>query len=117
MALDYNCFIIFIIIFPDLNHIKTTFPDLSANKLGHDIAYPAMLTLLPNGLIGLVSASMIAAFMSTISTQVNLGASYFVNDFYRRFIKKNSSEKRDWLKLGECLVCFQLFWVHFLDYI
>jgi len=72
---------------------------LSANKLGHDVAYPAMLTLLPNGLIGLVSASMIAAFMSTISTQVNLGASYFVNDFYRRFIKKNSSEK-ELVKVG-----------------
>ena len=88
-----------LIIFPDLNHIKTTFPDLSPNKLGHDVAYPAMLTLLPNGLIGLVSASMIAAFMSTISTQVNLGASYFVNDFYRRFIKKNSSEK-ELVKVG-----------------
>jgi len=88
-----------LIIFPDLNHIKTTFPDLSPNKLGHDVAYPAMLTLLPNGLIGLVSASMIAAFMSTISTQVNLGASYFVNDFYRRFIKKKSSEK-ELVKVG-----------------
>lgn len=81
-----------LIIFPDLNDIKNAFPDLSQNKLGHDVAYPAMLTLLPNGLIGLVCASMIAAFMSTISTQVNLGASYFVNDFYKRFFKKNSSQ-------------------------
>ncbi|MAI88770.1 MAG: Na+:solute symporter [Candidatus Marinimicrobia bacterium] len=81
-----------LIIFPDLNDIKNAFPDLSQNKLGHDVAYPAMLTLLPNGLMGLVCASMIAAFMSTISTQVNLGASYFVNDFYKRFFKKNSSQ-------------------------
>ena len=88
-----------LIIFPDLSDIQKAFPFLPSDKLGHDVAYPAMLTLLPNGLIGLVSASMIAAFMSTISTQVNLGASYFVNDFYRRFIKKNSSEK-ELVKVG-----------------
>ena len=82
-----------LIIFPDLNDIKNAFPDLSQNKLGHDVAYPAMLTLLPNGLIGLVCASMIAAFMSTMSTQVNLGASYLVNDFYHSFINPNASEK------------------------
>ena len=96
-----------LIIFPDLNDIKTKFPDLSENKLGHDVAYPAMLTLLPNGLIGLVSASMIAAFMSTISTQVNLGASYFVNDFYRRFLKKKSSEK-ELVKVGRVFSVFSI---------
>ena len=53
-----------------------------------------MLTLLPSGLLGLVAASLIAAFMSTMSTQLNLGASYLVNDFYHRFINKNASEKQ-----------------------
>ncbi len=53
-----------------------------------------MLTLLPSGLLGLVAASLIAAFMSTMSTQVNLGASYLVNDFYHRFIQPNASEKK-----------------------
>ena len=52
--------------------LQNTFPDLPKDKLGHDIAYPAMLTLLPSGLLGLVSASLIAAFMSTMSTQLNL---------------------------------------------
>ena len=52
----------------------------SADKIGHDLAHPAMLSLLPEGL-GLVSASLLAAFMSTMSTQLNLGASYLVNDF------------------------------------
>ena len=52
-----------------------------------------MLTLLPSGLLGLVSASLIAAFMSTMSTQLNLGASYLVNDFYHRFIKPSASQK------------------------
>ena len=82
-----------LIIFPELSDLKAKFPNLSEDKLGHDIAYPAMLTLLPSGLLGLVSASLIAAFMSTMSTQVNLGASYLVNDFYHRFIKPEANEK------------------------
>ena len=83
-----------LIIFPELGDIKNEFPDISESKIGHDIAYPAMLTLLPHGLLGLVAASLIAAFMSTMSTQVNLGASYLVNDFYHRFIQPNASEKK-----------------------
>ena len=79
-------------VFPELTDIQRAFPNLPADKLGHDVAYPAMLTLLPSGLLGLVAASLIAAFMSTMSTQVNLGASYLVNDFYRRFINSNASE-------------------------
>ena len=82
-----------LIIFPDLSDLQNTFPDLSKDKLGHDIAYPAMLTLLPSGLLGLVSASLIAAFMSTMSTQLNLGASYIVNDFYHRFLRPGASNK------------------------
>ena len=82
-----------LIVFPELADIQKAFPNLPADKLGHDVAYPAMLTLLPSGLLGLVAASLIAAFMSTMSTQLNLGASYLVNDFYHRFIKQNASEK------------------------
>ena len=82
-----------LIIFPELSDIQNAFPNLPPDKLGHDVAYPAMLTLLPTGLLGLVAASLIAAFMSTMSTQLNLGASYLVNDFYHRFIKPDASEK------------------------
>ena len=82
-----------LIIFPELSDIQKAFPDLPEGKLGHDIAYPAMLTLLPSGLLGIVSASLIAAFMSTMSTQLNLGASYLVNDFYYRFIRPDCSKK------------------------
>ena len=82
-----------LIVFPELSDIQDAFPNLSPDKLGHDVAYPAMLTLLPTGLLGLVAASLIAAFMSTMSTQLNLGASYLVNDFYQRFIKPDASEK------------------------
>ncbi len=83
-----------LVVFPELKDLQTAFPNLSTDKLGHDVAYPAMLTLLPSGLLGLVAASLIAAFMSTMSTQVNLGASYLVNDFYHRFIKPDASEQQ-----------------------
>ena len=82
-----------LVVFPELSDIQSAFPNLPADKLGDDVAYPAMLTFLPSGLLGLVAASLIAAFMSTMSTQLNLGASYLVNDFYQRFIKPEASEK------------------------
>jgi len=91
-----------LIIFPELPDIQRAFPNLPPDKLGHDVAYPAMLTLLPSGLLGLVSASLIAAFMSTMSTQLNLGASYFVNDLYHRFLKPNALE-------GELVLVGRLF--------
>ncbi len=51
-----------------------------------ELAYPVMMQrYLPAGVLGLVFASLVAAFMSTISTQVNWGASYVVNDLYARF--------------------------------
>ena len=52
-----------------------------------------MLTFLPVGLKGLVMASLIAAYMSTIATHLNWGSSYFVNDFWRRFLRPQASEK------------------------
>jgi len=82
-----------LVIFPSIESINTTFPNLSENMQGHDVAYAAMMTYLPAGLIGIVLTSLIAAFMSTISTQLNWGSSYIVNDFYARFLKPNSTEK------------------------
>ena len=82
-----------LIVFPDLESLRAAFPNVSEGKLGHDLAYPAMLTLLPAGLVGLVLAALISAFMSTISTHLNWGASYLVHDFYRRFIRVHAQEK------------------------
>ncbi len=79
-----------LIVFPDLEALKNAFPNVPADKIGHDLAYPAMISFLPHGLLGLVVASLIAAYMSTISTHLNWGSSYIVNDFYKRFIKKNN---------------------------
>lgn len=82
-----------IVVFPELSDLQAAFPDIPADKLGHDLAYPAMLSLLPPGLLGLVAASLLAAFMSTMSTQLNLGASYLVNDFWVRFIRPDATDK------------------------
>ena len=83
-----------LVVFPDLESIQAAFPNITADKLGNDLAYPAMLTKLPTGLLGLVLASLISAYMSTISTQLNWGSSYIVFDFYKRQINPNASQKR-----------------------
>ncbi|MDI6642391.1 MAG: sodium:proline symporter, partial [Elusimicrobiota bacterium] len=53
----------------------------------------AMIDFLPTGLLGLMLTSFVAAYMSTIDTQLNWGAGYLINDFYKRFIVKNVTEK------------------------
>ncbi|WP_417558292.1 sodium:solute symporter family protein [Mesoflavibacter zeaxanthinifaciens] len=83
-----------IVVFPNLDTISETFPNLTKQMQGHDVAYAAMMTYLPAGLIGIVLTSLIAAFMSTISTQLNWGSSYIVNDFYKRFLKPDATEKQ-----------------------
>ena len=82
-----------LIIFPQLSDMQEAFPNIEAGKLGDDLAYSAMLTFLPTGLIGVVLASLIAAVMSTLSTHLNWGSSYVVNDFYARFVKPTASDK------------------------
>ncbi len=65
------------------------YPDLEDKEL----AYPKlMLDFLPPVMLGLVVTSLIAAFMSTVSTSINWGASYLTNDLYRRFLKPNASQ-------------------------
>lgn len=67
------------------------FPDLQDKELG----YPKlMLEFLGPGLLGLVVASLIAAFMSTVSTSINWGASFVTNDLYRRFIEPEASQAK-----------------------
>jgi Na+/proline symporter len=83
-----------LVVFPDLTSIQEAFPNVANDKLGHDLAYSAMLTKLPSGLLGLVLVSLIAAYMSTISTHLNWGSSYIVNDFYKQQINPNASEKK-----------------------
>ena len=82
-----------LVVFPDLASLQTRFPDIDPGIVQNDLAYFAMLTYLPTGLLGLVIASLIAAYMSTISTHLNWGSSYLVNDFYKRFINPQANER------------------------
>jgi Na+/proline symporter len=66
------------------------YPELSAPEAGYVML---IVELLPTGFLGLMLASLMAAFMSTVDTHINFGASYMVNDIYRRFIMKKASEK------------------------
>ncbi len=101
-----------IIVFPNLESLAAAFPNIPADKVADDMAYPAMMTLLPPGIFGIVVASLFAAYMSTIATHLNLGSSYMVNDFYKRFINKDASEKklvlwgRVWTVIFMILSCY-----------
>ncbi len=82
-----------LIVFPNLESIGEVFPHLDKNLIGHDIAYPAMMSLLPAGFFGLMIAALLSANSSTILTHLNWGASYCVHDFYRIFVAPGKSEK------------------------
>lgn len=82
-----------LVVFPELADLQRAFPNVAAAVVKHDLGYPAMLTFLPAGLLGLVVASLVAAYMSTISTHLNWGSSYVVNDFYKRFVRPDASDR------------------------
>jgi Na+/proline symporter len=82
-----------IIIYPDLASIATRFPHLDPSIIRNDLAYPAMLVYLPHGILGIMVASLAAAYMSTISTHLNWGSSYLVDDVYRRFLAPDRGER------------------------
>ena len=82
-----------LLVFPQLTDISSAFPDVPAAMIGNDIAYPAMLTFLPVGWLGLMVAGLLSAYVSTIVTHLNWGTSYLVHDLYRRFVKNDASEK------------------------
>lgn len=82
-----------LIVFPDLASIQQAFPHVPADKIGNDLGYSAMLTFLPPGVMGLMLASLLAAYMSTIATHLNWGSSYVVNDVYKRFVNPGASER------------------------
>jgi solute:Na+ symporter, SSS family len=97
------------IIFPTVGDIATQLPHVDPSIIKDDLAFPAMLSFLPTGLLGLLVAALIAAFMSTISTHLNWGSSYIVNDFYKRFLNPDASEKKlvalaRWSTLGLMIV-------------
>jgi len=82
-----------ILVYPQLADIHRVFPYVDERLIGNDMAYPAMLRFLPAGFLGLMIAGMLAAYRSTIETHLNWGTSYLVHDLYRRFLKRDASER------------------------
>ncbi|MBB6520028.1 sodium:solute symporter family protein [Pseudoteredinibacter isoporae] len=83
-----------LVVFPDLQSLERALPNVPKHLIQDDLAYSAMLTFLPAGVLGIVVASLVSAYVSTISTSLNWGASYIVNDVYGRFVSPNASEKK-----------------------
>ncbi len=81
------------LVFPTLDDIARAFPYVDRALIGHDIAYPAMLTFLPAGFAGLMIAALLAAYVSTMVTHLNWGSSYLVHDLYRRFLHPGADER------------------------
>lgn len=82
-----------LVVYPQLDDIRRTFPHVDPRLVGHDMAYPAMLRFLPAGWLGLMVAGLLAAYVSTIATHLNWGTSYVVHDLYRRFLRPGASER------------------------
>ncbi|MEO0481087.1 MAG: sodium:solute symporter family protein [Planctomycetota bacterium] len=82
-----------IVVFPTTESLQAALPGYEG-EVENDLAYPLMLTKLPAGLLGLVIASLVAAYMSTISTQVNIGSSYLTHDFYKRFVDHKAEQRK-----------------------
>lgn len=84
-----------LIIFPDIQSMLHAFPNVSPQYVKNDLAYYAMLkTFLPAGILGMVIASLVAAYMSTTASLLNWGSSYLVNDFYARFYNPAATERQ-----------------------
>lgn len=83
-----------LVLYPELSDLRAAFPDLPESQVKDDLGYPIMLRLLPTGLLGIVVASLAAALMSTLSTHLNWGSSYLVNDVYLRFVNPRAAPKQ-----------------------
>ena len=83
-----------LVVFPDIASLQAALPDVSDNIIGDDLAYSAMLMHVPSGALGIIVASLAAAYVSTMSTSLNWGASYVVNDVYKRFVAPDASDKQ-----------------------
>ena len=95
------------LVFPELSDIARAFPYLDPSLIGHDTAYSAMLTFLPHGVLGLMVAGLLAAYVSTISTHLNWGTSYLVHDLYRRFLRTDAAE-RHYVNVGRLVTALMM---------
>ena len=93
-----------VIVYPDLASIQAAFPKVDPALIHGDMAYPAMLTKVPNGWLGLVAASMMGALFSTVAAHLNLGSAYVVNDFWKRFVRPAAGD-RELIWVGRVAMC------------
>ena len=82
-----------LIVFPDLASLQKAFPHINPSLVKGDLAYPAMLTFVPNGWLGVVAAAMMGALFSTVAAHLSMGSNYIANDFWKRFVNPNATEK------------------------
>ncbi len=82
-----------LIIFPDLASLREAFPNINPALVKGDLAYPAMLTFVPKGWLGLVAAAMMGALFSTVAAHLSMGSNYMANDFWKRFVRPEAGEK------------------------
>ena len=82
-----------ILVFPDLDSIRAAFPDVDPALVGDDMAYPALVKIMPNGWIGVVAASLMGALFSTIAAHLSMGANYITNDIWKRFVRKDADDR------------------------
>ena len=98
-----------LLIFPDLNSIREAFPGVDPSLVGDDMAYPALISTVPNGWVGLVAASLMGALFSTIAAQLSMGANYVTNDVWKRFVRKDAGDKElIWVARGASVVLMVL---------
>ncbi len=84
--------------------------DTYENTVDPGVMYPKlMLRYLPAGLLGMLLAVFLAAYMSTMASQLNWGTSYMINDFYKRFIKRDASERHYVLISRICILMMTVF--------
>jgi solute:Na+ symporter, SSS family len=103
-------------VYPQLSDISAALPHVDPALVGHDMAYPAMLRFLPSGLLGLMVAGLLSAYVSTISTHLNWGTSYLVHDLYRRFIRTGASE-RHYVAAGRLVTALLMLLAALLTYV
>lgn len=82
-----------LIVFPDLLSLQNAFPHIDPSLVKGDVAYPAMLTFVPSGWLGIVAASMMGALFSTVAAHLSMGSNYIANDFWKRFVRPEASER------------------------
>ena len=105
-----------LVVYPQLSDISAALPHVDPALVGHDMAYPAMLRFLPPGLLGLMVAGLLSAYVSTISTHLNWGTSYLVHDLYRRFIRTGASE-RHYVAAGRLVTALLMLLAALLTYV